>query len=221
MARTITLAELRTAVLERGGWSVSADLTAPVLNDFINEAIAELWDTLIQADKERLATSTNLVTIAGNDAVALPSTFYELLKLECQDGAEWVRLLPVALKVAHRFRTLNGKHYRYRLQGSNIRLVPTPASVDTLRCWFIPYATPLVLDADTFDGINGYEEHVIQLAKYRCEVRQDLPSQEATYREVARLLQRVRTASSDRDADEPFYINPYGPQAEEWEDPWL
>lgn len=221
MARTITLLELRTAVLERGGWSVSADLTTAVLNDVINEAIAELWDTLIQADKDRLATSTNLATAVGNDAVALPADFYELLKLECQDGAEWVPIKPVALKVAHRFTTLTGKHYRRRLQGSNIRLVPTPQAIETLRLWYIPYATKLTADGNTFDGINGYEEHIIQLAKYRCEVRQDLPSQEATYREVGRLLGRVRTASSDRDADEPFYIDPYGPPAEEWDDPWL
>lgn len=223
MARTITLAEIRTSILERGGWSVSADLTTAVLNDVVNEAIAELWDLLVAADKDRYATSTTLPTSVGSDSVPLPADFYELRLLEVSDGAGgWNRLLPHALEVAHRYRNASGRFFRYRLQGSNIRLVPTPQSVETLRLWYIPWAARLVADGDTFDGINGYEELIIQLGKFRCEVRQDLPSQDMTMREVARLSQRIRAAANDRDASEPFYIDPHGPPYG-WEDdePWL
>lgn len=223
MARTITLAEFRTAILERGGWSVSGDLTPTVLADVVNQAITELWDLLIDADKDRYATSTTLSTAVGSDSVSLPDDFYELRKLEISDGAGgWNRLLPHALEVSHQYRTSSGKWFRYRLQGSNIRLVPTPQSIETLRLWYIPWAARLVADGDTFDGVNGYEELVIQIGKYRCEVRQDLPSQDATSREIARLTKRIRAAANDRDASEPFYIDPHGPPyGFEDDDPWL
>lgn len=220
MARSITLAELRAGVLRRGGVGTSADLTSTVLNDFINEAIAELWDILRGKNDDALTTSTTLTTSVGVESISLPTTFYKLRKLEIVDGSAasgYTRLRSHDLDAAHLYSTLTGKRYRYRLQGSNLMLSPTPQAVESLRLYFIPYATVLTADSDTLDGYNGYEELVMQLAWRRCLVRQDLPT-DSVDGEIARLTMRITAAADARDV-EPFYLDPRGADVDrdDWE----
>lgn len=221
---TMTLSTLRTAVLRRGGVEASADLTSAVLNEYINEAIAELWDLLRQKGDDLLVTSTTLATVVGVATVNLPATFYKLRKLEIVDPsaiAGYRRLRSHDLDTSHLFSPhVTGKAYRYRLQGSTIVIVPTPLAVESLRLWYVPLYTPLVLDADTFETYNGYEELIIQLAWRRCLVRQDLDPAQSD-REIARLTMRIEAAADARDV-EPFYLNPYGARLidpDEWEVP--
>ena len=226
MARTLTLLELRTAVLRRGGVESSADLTSLVLNEYINEGIAELWDILRQKGDDSLVTSATLATSVGVATVALPTTFYKLRKLEIVDASTvsgFRRLRSHDLDSSHLFGPgVVGKAYRYRLQGSNLVLVPTPQAVESLRLWFIPYATILAADVDLLDGFNGYEELVIQLAWRRCLVRQDLDTTTSD-REIQRLSMRIDAAADARDA-EPFYLSPLGSRGrfdldDDWEVP--
>lgn len=225
MAWTTTLADLRTAVLRRGGVELSADLTPVVLNEFVNEAVAELWDLLRQKGDDLLVTSTTLPTSPGVNTVALPSTFYKLRKLEIVDASTvsgYRRLRSHDLDSSHLFGpTVAGKAYRYRLQGSNLVLVPTPLAIETLRLWYVPHATRMVADVDVLDGYNGYEELIIQLAWRRCLVRQDLDTSTSD-REIGRLTMRIEAASDGRDA-EPFYLSPLGARGlgdlDDWELP--
>lgn len=218
---TRTLAQLRTSVLRRGSWEGSDDLLPDndpsMMNEFINEAIRELWDLMIQKWEDYYTTEATLATVAGNDSIALPATFYKFRKLEILASGtlagvdeHMIRLMPHDLEASHRFRSIDGKRYRYRIQGGALRLVPRPQAVETLRLFYIPYATELAADGDTFDGINGYEELAIQFAMMRVEKRQDLPIEE-TMREIDRLTKRIRTAADGRDAAEPMYLDPAGP----------
>lgn len=211
MTRTITLANLRTAVLQRGGVENSADLTPSVLNGYVNEGIAEFWDILKSKRDDRLVTSTTLTTSINVDNVTLPSDFYELRKLEIVDSnspSGYTRLRKVDLDATHRYYTLYGKRYRYRLQGNAVYLHPTPQAVETVRMFYIPYAPLLVNDSDTVDGISGYEELITALAWRRCLVRQDL-STASMDAEIQRLAARISAAADGRD-DEPFALDPRG-----------
>jgi hypothetical protein len=177
MARTVTLSDARSAVLRLGGVDVSADLTSTVLNEAINAGIAELHDLLLEKADDRLVTSTTLTTSIGVESVALPTTFYELRKLEIVDGSTpsgYRKLYQGSLDSSHLYTTVVGKRYRYRLQGSNLVLMPTPQAIESLRLFYIPYATVLTADADLIDGYNGYEDLIYHLAWRRCLVRQDL-----------------------------------------------
>jgi hypothetical protein len=228
MANPRTLAQLQASVLARGQYEGSNDLDpaknpSSPLTEFINEAIAEVYDLLVQkwADYYTV-TGSPFTTVVGTFNYSLDTiapSFYKLRKLEVlisgdasDPQARWRRLRPIDLEASHRFTQygLIGKGYRYRLQAGNLVLTPPPTSVDTLRVFFIPYATRLVNAGDTFDGINNYEELVIQQALLYCKRREELPTDDIE-REIARLTARVRTAADGRDAGDPFYLAAGGP----------
>lgn len=302
MANARTLAQLRTSVQTRGGYEYSRDITAAILNEFINEAIAETYDILVSKWADYYTIPSNNLSVIGTfaglsltiamsggvatttiggtpgldqrmigqrvlisnttggggvnngvftviavpssttiqylnpigqnetafaasaiidgtSAVPLPANFYKLRKVEVKespvtgvtDGTDWRRLYPIDLDVSHRFTNpVYSKGYRYRIQRDTLQLVPVPASTEVLRLYYIPAATRLSADTDTFDGINGYEELVIQLAFKRCRDREEIDTSSIDA-EIARLTARVRTAADSRDAGEPFYLDPYGP----------
>lgn len=211
MASTVTLLSMRTDVAVRGGYENSADITPAILNTFINEAVKQVWDILKSKRDDLLVTSAILTTAVGVDATALPAAFYQLRKLEIADSSApsgWRRLRQTTLDVSHQIAQLFGKRYRYRLQGPNVVLHPTPQAIETLRIYFIPTAPQLAADGDTFDGVNGYEDLVFQMALYRCRDRQEQDLSSCT-REIARLTAQISSASDGRDV-EPFYLSPYG-----------
>lgn len=235
MARFVTLADMRNAIKIRGSYENSSDITDALLTDFINEAVAELWDILKSKRDDRLVSSFTITYLANaptydlsitidSDMNGEPTSFYELRKLEIADpsaASGWRRLRKIDLDVSHQYANLYGKRYVYRLQGGGsggagsadqLALHPTPVVNETLRVWYIPSA-PILTDggANNFNSISAYEELVYQLAWRRCRDRQeqDLTSVD---REIARLTARISTASDGRDAS-PFYLNPHGEAA--------
>ncbi len=212
MARTFTLLQLRTRALRRAGIDVSADLTSAVVNEFVNDGIARLWDLFKAKDDDRLVTSATLATTPGTAEVALPSTFLELRKLEIVDSTApsgYRRLRPASLDAQHLYSSLYGKRYRYRLQGSNLVLMPAPQTLESLRLYYIPHATVLTLDADTFDGYNGYERYVVEYAYREILGRQNLDTSASDAR-LERMEASIGAATGGRDA-EPFYLDERGP----------
>lgn len=211
MARTLTLAQLRTAVQRRGGIEGSYDITTVILNEFINSAAAELQDILRKKGDDALLTSANLTTTISSATVALPSNFYKERLLQIQDSgmpSGWNKMLPFTLDEAHRFGQATGKNYRYRLQAGSIILSSTTPVVETLRLYYVPWSPVMTSDSDTLDGFNGYEELVIVMAWRKCVERQRLDTSGAD-REIQRLTARVTSAADGRNA-EPFSLVPRG-----------
>jgi len=221
--RAWTLAQLRRAVLRRAGEPEEGtqDLTPGVLNEFINEAIAELWDLLLKKADERLVVNTTLATTIGTQAVALPASFYRLRKVEIADSSSpsgYRQLFATTLDAQHLYSSVTGEEYRYWQHSYSLEMVPVPQAVENLRVWYIPVAPVLVDDGDAIDGYNGYEELVVQLAFRRTLVRQNLETSPAET-EIARLVGRIEAAADGRDA-EPFYLSPRGARridVDEWE----
>lgn len=205
-----TLADMRAAVARRGQYENSDDITSTLLNDFINEAIAELWDLLVGKWQDYYTISTTFPFVIGTDTYALPSGFYKLRKVELQwspgPPATWHRMEPHDLAIAHEFRSASSRRYRYRIQAGNLVFVPLPNTLETIRLYYVPVAPTLVNDDDSIAAINGYEELCLQLALKRCKDREDLDTA-GIDREIARLTMRIRTAADARDATEPFYLN--------------
>jgi hypothetical protein len=213
MARSVTFAQMVTAVQSRGSYENSADITSTLIKEFLNEALAETWDILVGKWQDYYVTRSNLSVSANQDGITLPTDFYKLRKLEIVDSSSptgYRRLRPHDLDSAHTFFTVTQKRYRYRLEGAKLYIAPIPTTAETLRLFYIPSCPVLASDSDTFDGVNGYEGLVIQLALKRCMDRQD-ESTGSVDQEIARLTARVRTAADSRDADEPFYLNSRGP----------
>ena len=221
MALTRTLAQLRTSVAMRGQLENSADITTTVLNELVNDGIKECYDILVEKWDDLYTQLSPSFQLAPNvDTYALPPDFYKKRKVEIQTSSgRFKRLYPHDLSASTHFSTwgLVASNYRYRLQANSIVFVPMPMAPQTVQIWYIPHAPVLVDDTDTFDGINGYEELVIQLAYRRCLVRQELETTQVDG-EIVRLMARVKTAADGRDAEEPFYLNARGPSGDDWGD---
>jgi hypothetical protein len=211
--RSWTLAQLRKGILRRAGIreTGTADLTKSILNEFVNEAIAELHDLLLTKADDRLVTSVLVAAPIGTQSLDLPSSFYRLRKVEIADTSApsgYRQLHSVALDAKHRYSSVTGKNYRYYPHGYQLDLIPTQRAVESLRVYYIPVAAVLVDDNDAVDGYNGYEELIIQLGYRRVLVRQELSAAPAET-EIARLVGRISQAADGRDS-EPFYLDPRG-----------
>lgn len=223
MARTLQLSELRAQVQRRGSYENSADITTAILNDFVNSAVAECYDILVQRWADYYLSTATVSVVASTQSYSLPTDFYKLRKVEIVDATApsgYRALRPIDLAKTHATGSqVVGHRYRYRLQAASIYLYPLPLTSESLRIWYVPYCPVLVSDSDTFDGINGYEELVVQLALRQCKRREELPTGEID-QEVARLTMRVRDAADGKDATEPMYFNPFGPSENDYGEEW-
>ncbi len=117
--------------------------------EIMNSAIAETWDVICNSGLgEKYVTSANFSTVAGTLAYSLftiASTFYRIHQVAVlENGGTTIRPLR-------------------RLNTSEIQTFTAPTSVVTMRLYYIPYS-PVLTTGQTFDGINGWEEHTLMTA---------------------------------------------------------
>lgn len=223
MARTRTLAQLRTALLIRAGMNTngtSVDLTPAVLNEIINDAIFDGFDVIMGKWADYFTKASTTPVVAGTDAYQVPSDFYKLRTLWMLDGTRYIRLRPIDLDAAHDYtgQSVGTKQsYRYRLMGRDIILAPVPASAETIKLYYIPVNAELVSDSDsiTFDAPVELK-YILALAWQDILDRQNLDPSPAIAK-IEKYEAKLRTAADSRDAGEPFYLNPHGPS---YNDDW-
>lgn len=222
MSVTVTLAQLRTRVRFEGDFENSRVISDARLDEVINAAIRKVWDLLLRHRPDPYITEQAgpPATVANVATVALAANFYRLRQVEILDSGEYSKLRPVNVSEAYRFGRSSAapRGFRYRLQGANLVLVPTPTAVHTLKIYYLPAFTALVLAADTFDGINGYEDLVIARSICTLKRRECQPMGEFA-QQVVDLTREIVEAASDLDAGEPFYLSGTGPEGAD-EDMW-
>lgn len=180
-----------------------------MIDEFLNDAIAEVHDVLLQKWEDYAVTETTLPTVAGQDYVTLPGDFYKLLGLDFQRSAtDRTEMFSFALSQRNMFQSERGEPRRYRLQDkTRLVLAPIPNAVYTLRLLYAPSAAKLVADGDVYDGINGYEKLVVTIALLAADIRENRPTGDRI-KEIDRLWARVTTSANARDAAEPQYLIP-------------
>jgi hypothetical protein len=96
---------------------------------------------------------------------------------------------------------------QYRVMGSNIEFIPTPAGGQALRLWYIPRMTELLQDTDiTTQGISGWIEYVIvRAAKYALDKEESDTTK--LDQELIFLKGRIEETASNRDAGQPDTIS--------------
>ncbi len=210
MARTVTLLELRTQARQRADMVGSNFVSDSELTGYINSAIAELYDLLVVNYGEEYFTSAtpqSISVLAGTDVYALPATFYKLSGIDTLVGSRWVDIKKYQMR--QRNRTQEGtliKDVRYRMLGSNLRFTPTPTANHSVRLWQVPAPTKLSLDADTFDGISGWEEYVVVVAAIKMLTKEESDVR-VLMQEKADLVGRIQSASANRDISEPERVS--------------
>lgn len=176
MPRTSTLQEMREAALSLADQSGSDFTSTTILNRYVNDAIAELYDELSFSDGIRYYLQST--TISGAPP-GLPADFYQLISARI------------------------GTDPLVELQ-SNERVEVTPLSGSyAVTLEYIPHATVLANDSDVFDGINGWEDFVVNTVAARLVRKEDGPVEvvsslkadaRAAMERVMRHANRVKTA---------------------------
>lgn len=208
MARTVTLSDMRSRVRQRADMVNSTFVSDSEINQFINDAIAELYDLLMQKFGDDYFTVAAPETSFVTDQLDydLPDDFLKEVGVDVKiDSQNWVTLKPFMFAERNRFNTLLSRGalgYQttyYKLVGNNLRFTQIPGNNTSFRLWYIPYQPVLVNDSDTFDGFNGWEKYPEIVAAITCLNKEESDTV-ALERELARIVKRVEDAAQNRQA---------------------
>jgi hypothetical protein len=236
---SVTLGSVRTQAQQRADMVNSSFVSTSEWNGYINNSWKELYDILISAygNDYFVASPVTFTTDGTNDRYALPDgTLYSAapalykslgVDLQVQGGQIWQTLKPFSFTERNRYATSGAQVLNrnsaicYRLNGSYIWFTPLPQSGLTMRLWYIPQATTLSSDSDTFDGISGWEEYVIVDAAIKAAQKEESDVSVLMAQKQA-LTARIQSMAENRDAGSPAtvtdsmssgYLSP-------WADPW-
>lgn len=223
MARTVTFANLRTAIQARydlPAFSTTTWLTTSQVNTMINASVQALSAMLIEAYGDNYyTTSSSLTTTSGVNLTSLPTRCYKLLTLW------WVRGTDDIVKVSRgnlddlrlaNYASKSWSEYkpRYRLQGtSSVQWLPTPNAAYTVTCDYVQLPAELSADGDTFEAGPGWEEWCVAdvCRKIAAREEKDITSWMG---ERADAEARIRAQAPERDEGEALSVrdtfNPYG-----------
>ena len=206
---TKTLAQIRDTVRFRGTYENSTKFTTPLVNDEINAGLAELYELMADANEGYFDIKATTPTVANQDYVDLPATFWRLRGVDILIGGRYCELRQIGIADRNKFQTSTGRPEAYRTVAGGTRgrleLYPTPSGVETIRIVHTPTFTPLAADGDSFEYYNGNEDYVITAALLRLDQREEKPLGERQ-QELARIRDRIIRAVSQRRAAEPELI---------------
>lgn len=249
----MSLAQIRLSAQERADRVNSDFVSMPEWNTYINQAMFELYDLLVTTYEDYfiatpisftlngssilypLPNGSNTFTNAITGATFTPESLYKLVGVDIQANTvnnDYLTLRKFNFADRNKFtwQTTNAQIYgvtdiQYRVLGSNIEFIPTPATGQTIRLWYVPRLTQLLRDTDTTStGISGWIEYVIvRAAKYALDKEESDTSK--LDQQIVFLKQRIEESASNRDAGMPDTIsdtrrmNGYG-WSNGWGDPW-
>lgn len=185
MGTQTTFGAIISAAKQRADMVTSSFLTAAEWKANANASLQELQEKLIEAygSDYFVQTPYSLTTDGTSEAYALPSDFFKLLGVDLQvdagSGASgYLTIWRFNFGARNEFslpgfRTPFARFVRYRLRGNYIWFSPLPSASQVLRLWYVPVFTPLTDDADTFDGVNGWEEYAINLTAKKALVKEE------------------------------------------------
>lgn len=199
MARTVTLLELRTRARELASVQGDPNIEDTELTALANRHLPEVYDALVDAGPpDYYAATTTVTTTPGTTLYALPADFRNLLEVYAQESDAELRLI--------RPMEPGG---RARFQG------PTGAWTAILE--YIPAPPVLVNDGDTFDGVSGWEELIVNLMARDVMVKRESdPS--VVMNTIAMLKARIESRARSRDKGNPKQTVDADAQARIW--PW-
>lgn len=219
-----TLGAVRLAAQQRADMINNNFVPTQEWNDYINHSYTELYDILIQTyGDEYYVANPYLFNTDGRipGLYKLPADHYKLLGVDLGlNGSQtnnssngWITLRKFTFISRNNYvygntnvTPMGLSNLRYRIVGSNIELIPQPASNQTLRLWYIPRPTTLLSDADVLDGISGWDEYIIVDAAIKAMQKEESDVSVLMAQKQA-LLVRITAAASNRDAGEPEFVS--------------
>jgi hypothetical protein len=203
MARAVSLASIETQVRQRAQMENSTFITSAEMLSYINASGCELYELLVAArGKEYYLSSQTIVTTSGVSGYALATNFYEVVGIDLAVGGRSVTLQRYEFAERNRFQNPvvvpAFTPLVYGIEGTTLRLLPTPTSAQTVTVWYVPAPTLYTTTDSTFDGIAGWEEYIVVDCAIRCLQKQE-SDVSAFMAQKEQLRRRIQSMATMRD----------------------
>jgi hypothetical protein len=218
----VSLKELRDQIREIADLEGTDWPSDKILNNFINQSAASLYDMLVSAyGEDYYYKEFEFSTESGKESYKLPNDFYKLLGIDLILGPK-ERYSMKKFEFNNRntyqypsnqYFTTGSPHY-YRLQGNNIRFQPEPTAVKKIAVLYIPKMKKLESDDDSFDGINGFDDFIIYDCAIKCAIKEETNTA-ALERYLEGIVKNIESMKLDRDAGNPMKVS----YSQSWSDP--
>lgn len=222
----MTLGQIRLMSQQRADRVNSNFVTLPEWNTYINQSYFELYDLLVATYEDYYVQDPLIIPTDGTSSqYDLPDDFYKLLGVDlglASQSNAWVTVKKFEFIGRNRYvfpqlttTYLGVFNLRYRLVGNSIMFIPTPASGQYLRIWYIPRLVQLLQDNDTLDGISGWTEYVVVDAAIKALEKEESDASMLMAQKQA-LIKRIEDSAMNRDAGQPDCISDTRSGAESW-----
>lgn len=222
MARNTTLADLIADI------RTQADIRAnrwpdATLTRLINASIAELYEIVVSANHDHYLTYTDVSVVSGTANYSLPETFYRAHGVDVlKSDGKYKRMEPFIWEDRNLYQedSSERENTRYRIMGGNLRFLPTPTWTGTVRFWFIAAPTSLSAGTDTYDGVSGWEQYVVN----DCCIKVGLADETNVSGFMAlkqQLTERIKHAAQTRDRSNADRVRDVRVEKLAEQKPWL
>ena len=158
-------------------------------------------------------TATGSAKYSSNNGGIGAADFYKLRGVDVQySGTQYLPLKPFIWKDRNAytnayatFGQFPGTYLRYRLQGQNLIFTPTPTTVNVIRFNYTPAPQLLVNSTDVIDGVDGWEQYVINFAAMQCLINEESDISQIAAQQ-AQIEARITKMAENRDTGEPMRV---------------
>lgn len=229
-----SLGELRTQAQLRADRLGSNFVTLPEWNSYINQAMYELYDILIDVYEDYFKAPNASFQVNGssyifplpdglatfldnNNSSFVAKPFYKLLGVDLALNTANNAYVTVSkfnfidrntFVYPNTASTIYGVfNLRYRVMGSSIEFIPTPSGNQTIRLQYIPRIPKLLADSDlTTTGISDWNEYIILKAAILALTKEESDTSKLET-QLQYQIDRIISSSINRDAGQADTIS--------------
>lgn len=242
----MSLGQMRLMAQQRADRVNSNFVTMSEWNQYITQALYELYDLLIDCNQTYYVAPTaafisngstylyplpdgirNFTGPDGQSFVAPP--FYKMLGVDMglsNANNAWVTVSQFNFIDRNKFLYPNSAstiygvfNCQYRIMGNNLEFIPVPSGNQPFRLWYIPRLNVPLKDSDLVDGISGWNEYVIvRAAKYALDKEESDTTK--LDQEIEFLIKRIEASSASRDVGQTDTISDTASAKGFWSGGW-
>lgn len=242
----MSLGQIRLLSQQRADRVNSSFVTLPEWNQYITQALYELYDLLIDCNQTYYVAPTagfisngstylyplpdgvrSFIGPDGQSFVAPP--FYKLLGVDMglsNANNAWVTVSQFNFIDRNKFLYPNSAstiygvfNCQYRIMGNNLEFIPVPSGNQPFRIWYIPRLKVPLKDSDLIDGVSGWVEYVIvRAAKYALDKEESDTTK--LDQQLSFLIKRIEDSSANRDVGQADTISDTASAKGFWSGGW-
>lgn len=226
----MTVGNIRLEILQRINKEKSQFYTVQEQISMVSQSYKELWNILEQkfGDDYFVATPYTYTTGNNQQLYPLPTDFKALLGVEVAlnpaDPNSWITLRAFEFIQRNLYNYPNVYTFygitnlRYRLNGSNLYIVPVTQAGQTIRIWYVPRPNQLIYDTDIVDGVAGWEEYIVADCCIKALAKEESDVSVFAAQKLA-LIKRVEEEAENRNIGEPQMVSDSKVRNFSWSEP--